>query len=186
MATPYTGGADCFGHCWGQVWCFTPILFAECIFYIYPLAGEKISGSKIVLASWNKPLLFGFFFLCTNWGCFAWIEVVLHRLRLFCTDWGCPAQIEVALHRLRLPCTDWGCPAPILIEFESMKLFCCERRNSGLEGYMLKHFWEVPKREDQVGTWINRKSISTVWRISEVKKWLISEYGIGCPWPTPG
>ena len=126
------------------------------------------------------------FFLCTNWGCFAWIEVVLHRLRLFCTDWGCPAQIEVAPHRLRLLRTDWGCPAPILIEFESMKLFCCERRNSGLEGYMLKHFWEVLKREDQVGTWINTKSISTVWRISEVKKWLISEYGIGCPWPTPG
>ena len=47
VATPYTGGADCFGHCWGQVWCFTPILFAECIFYIYPLAREKISGSKI-------------------------------------------------------------------------------------------------------------------------------------------
>ena len=121
----------------------------------------------------------GFFFS-------ARIEVVLHELRLFCTDWGCPAQIEVAPHRLRLLRTDWGCPAPILIEFESMKLFCCERRNSGLEGYMLKHFWEVPKREDQVGTWINRKSISIVWRISEVKKWLISEYGIGCPWPTPG
>ena len=42
-----------------------------------------------------------------NWGCFAQIEVVLHRLRLPCTDWGCPAQIEVALHRLRLSCTNF-------------------------------------------------------------------------------
>ena len=38
--------------------------------------------------------------LCTNWGCFARIEVALHRLRLQCTDWGCPAQIEVTMYRL--------------------------------------------------------------------------------------
>ena len=161
-------------------------------FYMSPSQRKKFGFEKsfyppeigryfLVFFSLHELRLF-----CMNWGYFAQIEVVLHRLRLFCTDWGCPAQIEVALHRLRLPCTDWGCPAPILIEFESMKLFCCERRNSGLQGYMLKHFWEVPKREDQVGTWINTKSISTVWRISEVKKWLISEYAMDCPWPTPG
>ena len=148
-------------------------------FYISPSQRKKAWVRKFIISLWNRPLLFGFFFS-------ARIEGVLHELRLFCTDWGCFALIEVALHRLRLPRTDWGCPAPILIEFELMKLFCCERRNSGLEGYMLKHFWEVPKREDQVGTWINTKSMSTVWRISEVKKWLISEYAIDCPWRTPG
>ena len=154
-------------------------------FYMSPSQRKKLGFENSFYPS-EIGRYFLVFFLCTNWGCFAWIEVILHRLRLFCTDWGCSAQIEVAPHRLRLLRTDWGCPAPILIEFESMKLFCCERRNSGLEGYMLKHFWEVPKREDQVGTWINTKSISTVWRISEVKKWLISEYAIDCPWPRPG
>ena len=28
--------------------------------------------------------------------------VAVHELRLLCTDWGCFAQIEVAMHRLRL------------------------------------------------------------------------------------
>ena len=77
-------------------------------FYMSPSQRKKLGFENSFYPS-EIGLYFLGFFLCTNWGCFAWIEVVLHRLRLFCTDWGCPAQIEVAPHRLRLPCTDRGC-----------------------------------------------------------------------------
>ena len=40
-------GADCFGHCCGTFNVFPQFFSSKCTFYIYPLAGEKYSGSKI-------------------------------------------------------------------------------------------------------------------------------------------
>ena len=60
-----------------------PHFFAECIFYICPLASEKISGSKGHFSPLKQAITFG-----------------VHRLRLPCTDWSCHAHIEVTIYRL--------------------------------------------------------------------------------------
>ena len=105
-----------------------------------------------------------------NWGYFAQIEVVLHRLRLLCTDWGCPAQIEVAPHRLRLPCTNfdriWIDEASLLWKKELwpwglyVEAFL---RGSEVYIYRVKDFWSEEMANFRVcdglpmtDTWLNQ------------------------------
>ena len=102
------GGADCFGHCWGCSWHFSPNFFAKCLISICSLARENALVWKVFHPPEIGRNLWGGYPLCWDWGAHAKMAVLMPKLRCSCWDWGAHAEIAVLMPRLSTLILAWA------------------------------------------------------------------------------